>query len=87
MEKHKLPFTLLADEDKSVAEKYGAWGEKNMYGKKSMGVIRSTFVIDEEGVAHAWPNVKAAGHVDQVLEAVSALSSRAGRPSLRRSRP
>ena len=47
--KEKLPFTLVADEDHSIAEKYGVWGEKSMYGKKYMGIIRSHFVIDEQG--------------------------------------
>jgi peroxiredoxin Q/BCP len=49
IEKYDLPFSLLADEDHSVAEAYGAWGEKSMYGKKYMGILRSTFVIDEKG--------------------------------------
>ena len=74
--KYKLNFPLLADPDHKVAEKFGAWREKNMYGKKTMGVIRSTFVIDEEGrVAHAWPNVKAAGHVEQVLRKLAELDA------------
>jgi peroxiredoxin Q/BCP len=66
--KYGLPFTLLADPDKAAVRAYGAWGQKNMYGKTVEGVIRSTYVIDEQGrVAHAWPNVKAQGHVDEVL--------------------
>jgi peroxiredoxin Q/BCP len=72
--KHELPFTLLADVEHQVAEKYGAWGEKSMYGKKFMGIIRSTFLISADGkVAKVWPKVKVAGHVDEVLEAVQSL--------------
>ena len=55
-------------------EKYGAWGEKNMYGKKTMGVIRSTVLIDPSGkVAHHWPKVKAAGHAKQVQKKLAEL--------------
>ncbi len=72
--KHKLPFTLLADVEHAVAEKYGAWGEKSLYGKKFMGIIRSTFLIGADGkVAKVWPKVKVAGHVDEVLAAVKEL--------------
>ena len=69
--KYKLSFPLLADTDHSVSEKFGAWGEKTLYGRKFMGIIRSTFLVDEAGkVARVWPKVKVDGHVDQVLEAV-----------------
>jgi peroxiredoxin Q/BCP len=72
--KYKLPFTLLADEGHKVAEKYGAWREKNMYGKKSMGIARSTFIIDASGtVAKVFKAVKADGHAEQVLAALAAL--------------
>lgn len=72
--KHELPFTLLADVEHAVAEKYGAWGEKSLYGKKFMGIIRSTFLIGADGkVAKVWPKVKVAGHVDEVLAAVKEL--------------
>jgi len=72
--KYGLTFTLLADEKHAVAEKYGAWREKNMYGKKSMGIARSTFIIDAAGkVAKVFKAVKAAGHDEQVLEALAAL--------------
>ena len=72
--KYNLPFTLLADVDHKVAEKYGAWREKNMYGKKSMGIARSTFIIDAAGtVAKVFKAVKADGHADQVLEALASL--------------
>jgi peroxiredoxin Q/BCP len=69
--KYDLPFPLLADAGHAVSEKYGAWGEKSLYGRKFMGIIRSTFLIDGSGkVAHVWPKVKVDGHVDQVLEAI-----------------
>jgi peroxiredoxin Q/BCP len=67
-EKYGLPFTLLADPDHEVAELYGVWVEKTMYGKTSMGIKRSTFVIDADGnVAKAMPSVKPEGHADKVL--------------------
>jgi thioredoxin-dependent peroxiredoxin len=69
--KHSLPFTLLADEDHSVAEAYGAWGERDYAGKKYMGINRSTFVIDPEGrVAAAMYGVKPQGHAAKVLAAL-----------------
>ena len=69
--KHQLPFPLLADPDHSVAEKYGVWGEKSMYGRKYHGIHRTTFVIDENGnVATVFEKVKPKGHAAQVLEAV-----------------
>jgi thioredoxin-dependent peroxiredoxin len=70
-DKFELSFKLLSDPDHKVIEAYGAWGEKNMYGKKSMGIIRSTVVIDAEGKVKAvFPKVKVNGHVDAVLAAV-----------------
>ena len=70
-EKFSLPFPLLADEGHAIAEKYGVWVEKNMYGKKRMGIKRSTFVIDAEGnVARALYGVKPEGHAEQVLAAL-----------------
>lgn len=72
--KHKLKISLLSDPDHAVMEKYGSWGEKNMYGKKSMGVIRSTFLIDPNGkLAHIWPKVSAAGHAEKVREKLTEL--------------
>jgi len=72
--KYDLNFRLLADPDHKVAEKYGAWREKNMYGKKKMGIQRSTFLIDANGkVAKVWQRVKVDGHDDQVIEAVKEL--------------
>ena len=73
-DKYSLNFPLLADLDHQVAEKYGAWREKNMYGKKSMGVQRSTFLIDAEGVVRkVWKKVSVDGHDAQVLEALAKL--------------
>ena len=72
--KYKLNFPLLSDPDKAVAKKYGAWGEKVLYGKKTVGMIRSTFVIDGEGIVRkVFPRVKVDGHAEKVLEAVAAL--------------
>jgi thioredoxin-dependent peroxiredoxin len=73
-DKYKLNFPLLADEDHAVAEKYGAWREKNMYGKKSLGIQRSTFLIDAAGkVAKVWKQVNVDGHDAKVLEALREL--------------
>jgi peroxiredoxin Q/BCP len=67
-QKYDLPFTLLADEDKSAAEAYGVWKEKNMYGKKVMGVERTTFVIGADGrIEKIYVRVKAQGHAGEVL--------------------
>jgi peroxiredoxin Q/BCP len=67
-EKFSLPFDLLSDSDNRVATAYGAYGEKTMYGKKVMGTIRSTFIINEKGkIENSWSPVKVNGHVDQVL--------------------
>lgn len=67
-EKDALPFTLLSDPDHRVLEKYGAWGEKKLYGKVVTGVIRSTFVISPSGkIEHAFYNVKATGHVAKLI--------------------
>jgi peroxiredoxin Q/BCP len=73
-DKFSLNFPLLADVDHKVAEKYGAWREKNMYGKKSWGVQRSTWLIDSDGVVRKlWKKVSVDGHDDQVLEALKEL--------------
>jgi peroxiredoxin Q/BCP len=72
-EKFSLPFPLLADEDHAVADAYGVWGEKSMYGKKYYGVLRTTFIIDPAGsVRRVFEKVKPAGHAAEVLEALSA---------------
>jgi peroxiredoxin Q/BCP len=69
--KYHLPFPLLADPDHAVAEAYGAWGEKSMYGRKYHGILRSTFIIDEGGrVAAVFPKVKPKGHAAEVLSAL-----------------
>lgn len=72
--KHGLDLVLLSDEGSDVAERFGVWGEKSMYGRKYMGIDRSTFLIDATGtVAQVWRKVKVPGHVDAVLDAVKAL--------------
>jgi peroxiredoxin Q/BCP len=71
--KYDLPFTLLSDPDHHVAEAYGVWAEKSMYGRKSMGIVRSTFVIAADGsIARAMRGIKVPGHSDKVLEALPA---------------
>jgi thioredoxin-dependent peroxiredoxin len=72
--KHKLTVGLLSDPEHKMMDKYGAWGTKNMYGKVTEGVIRSTVLIDPQGrVAFRWPNVKAAGHAEKVREKLKEL--------------
>ena len=72
-EKFKLNFPLLVDADHAVAERYGVWAEKSMYGKKYMGVNRTTFIIDEGGkVAHVMEKVKPEGHDQEVLKLLKA---------------
>lgn len=72
--KHGLAVMLAADEDKTACEAYGVWVEKSMYGKKYMGVERSTFLIDKTGkIAKSWRKVKVPGHADEVLAAAKAL--------------
>lgn len=69
--KFELPFTLVSDEDHQIAEAYGAWQEKSMYGRKYMGIQRSTFVIDEKGkITEVYAKVKVKGHVADVLTKV-----------------
>ena len=68
IEKYELPFSLLADEDHCIAEEFGAWGEKSMYGKKYMGILRSTFVIDEKGkIEKVIEKVDTKAHTKQLL--------------------
>ena len=70
--KYQLPFPLLADPDHAVSEAYGAWGQKSMYGRKYMGMLRTTYIIDPEGkVARVWSKVKPRGHADEVLAALT----------------
>jgi peroxiredoxin Q/BCP len=74
-----LNFPLLADPDHRVAESYGAWREKNMYGKKTLGIQRSTFLIDRDGqVVKVWRSVKVDGHDESVLAALTKLAQREG---------
>lgn len=73
-DKYSLNFPLLADADHKLADTYGAWREKNLYGKKSMGIQRSTFLIDAEGkVRKVWKKVSVDGHDEAVLKALAAL--------------
>jgi thioredoxin-dependent peroxiredoxin len=73
-DKFKLNFPLLADPDHAVAEKYGAWREKNMYGKKTMGIQRSTYIIDADGnVAKVWKAVQVDGHDQSVIDSLKSL--------------
>ena len=72
--KYSLPFSLLADPDKAVLKAYGAFGPKMMYGKESLGVIRSTFIVGPDGtIAKVFPKVMPEGHAVQVLEAIKAI--------------
>src|SRR5262245_35008925 len=74
-DKHGLTFPLLADAAHKVAEKYGVWQEKSNYGKKYMGIVRTTYLIGADGkVAKRWDNVKVDGHAEAVLKAVQALA-------------
>jgi len=74
--KYKLKIPLLSDPDHAVLAKYGAWGEKNMYGRVTEGVIRSTVIIDPKGkVAHHWAKVSAKGHAEKVQEKLKDLQS------------
>jgi peroxiredoxin Q/BCP len=69
--KYELPFSLLADEDHAVAEAYGAWGEKSMYGRKYFGVLRTTYLIDPRGkIVQVFEKVKPRGHAAEVLAAL-----------------
>jgi len=71
VDKYELPFTLLADTEKSVCQAYDVWKEKNMYGRKSMGVERTTFVIGPDGkIEKIFPKVKVDGHIEKVFEAI-----------------
>ena len=72
--KHKLKIALGSDPETEMAQAYGVWGEKSLYGRKYMGVERATFLIDAKGkIAEVWHKVKVAGHADAVLDAVKAL--------------
>ena len=74
IEKYDLPFTLLADVDKKVVQKYGVWQEKKLYGKTFMGIVRSTFIIDKTGtVRKIFIKVKVKNHIEEVLNALKEL--------------
>jgi len=76
IKKFKLPFILLADEDKKMCQDYGVWVEKSMYGRKYMGVARTTFIIDKRGIiAKVFENVKPEGHNQEVIASLKALIS------------
>ena len=76
--KHKLTFPLASDENTNVCEAYGVWGEKSMYGKTYMGIERTTFLIDGNGVIQKiWNKVKVSGHVNDIKEALSELNKKA----------
>ena len=68
---HKLPFPLLSDPDAAISKAFGVYKQKNLYGKKYLGIERTTFIIDKTGrIAQIWPKVKVDGHIDDVLEFV-----------------
>lgn len=72
--KHGLTTPLIADQARQAIEAYGVWGEKTMFGRKYMGVVRSTFLIDRDGkIARIWRNVRVSGHAEEVLQAAKAL--------------
>ena len=74
-EKFKLPYTLIADEDHAIAEAYGVWCEKTNFGRKYMGVLRTTYIIDPDGrVAQVFEKVKPENHAEEVAEALNVLS-------------
>ncbi len=72
--KYCLNFDLASDNDSDTCEKYGVWGEKSMFGKKYMGIERTTFLIDKQGkIAHIWPKVSVTNHAQEVLQQISKL--------------
>ena len=74
IEKYSLTFDLLSDPDRKILEKYGVWREKSLYGKKFMGIVRSTFIIDKQGVIRKiFPKVRVKGHVEQALAALKEI--------------
>jgi len=74
-QKYNLPYTLIADENHAIAEAYGVWGEKMNYGRKYMGVLRTTYLIDPDGrVARVFEKVKPENHAEEVMEALNVLS-------------
>jgi len=80
-QKYNLPFTLIADEDHAIAEAYGVWGEKMNFGRKYMGVLRTTYIIDPQGrVAQVFEKVKPENHGEEVAEALNVLNKSARSP-------
>jgi peroxiredoxin Q/BCP len=76
IKKYDLNFTLVSDEDKSICQQYGVWAEKSMYGRKYMGVERTTYIINPEGVIiHVFPKVKVPGHADEVIKILTSATS------------
>jgi peroxiredoxin Q/BCP len=74
--KHELPFTLVADTDHAIADAYGVWGEKTMFGRRYMGVLRTTFLIDKDGrIARIFRSVKPEGHAQEVADALTDLTA------------
>lgn len=74
-EKFQLPYTLIADEDHAIAEAYGVWGEKTNFGRKYMGVLRTTYIVDPDGrIAQVFEKVKPENHAEEVAEALNVLS-------------
>lgn len=74
IEKYDLPFTLISDVDQKVVNKYGVWQEKKLYGRKFMGIVRSTFIINKSGVVRKiFPKVKVKGHIDEVMAALKEI--------------
>ena len=74
IDKYDLPFTLIADENKKIVNKYGVWQEKQLYGKTFMGIVRSTFIIDKKGaIRKIFSKVKVKGHVNEVLETLKEI--------------
>ena len=72
IDKYSLSFPLLSDESKEMIKAYGVWQQKSMYGKKYMGIMRTTFIIDEQGrIAHIFEKIKVEGHTEEVLSALS----------------
>ncbi len=75
-DKHQLPFRLLSDPEHGMMERWSAWGDKKMYGRTFKGVIRSTYIVDPQGcIAAVWPKVRVKGHVQDVIETLTSLTS------------
>lgn len=74
-DKYELPFTLISDEDGSICDTFGVWVEKSMYGRKYMGIERTTILFDDKGIVQKiWPKVKVTGHVEEILSEVKKIN-------------